>query len=569
MGGAMLRGRTLVVTAMCLAMASSGALASASEEPIAGFDVGASDPEVEEGPAVAHLHDRLERVMARTAPAPQVVTPQTYAFYPQGGVLDEDLFLHNYVDLDGSASVLDWNCGQRTYDGHQGYDSTIASFRVQDIGVPVFAVLDGVVVDVHDGEPDRNTVAAGQIGNHVILDHGGGQYTSYLHLQSGSIVPQLGESVLAGTQIALTGSSGNSSGPHLHFETTFSGRPVEPMPGPCNPGAGLWEEPVAYSATPILRSVTISSQDFGGRRGFPYDEAVPASMFARGTRTIHWRAHIASLPPASTWEIRLVDPEGTPSRPVSGDFGNPTLTGDGWYSWYYTHDLQEPGRWKVRVLVNGRKLVDAPFRVSNDAVAPNRPPHPIRVSIDAPGDSIQDVLVCRVGGALAPADPDYDLTFYRYDWRIGGTSVRTTTSAARSDLLPRATASATDTVTCIVTPSDGALDAPPATATYPSGAGSSVIARRISLSLRRHLIATGSIDGDEAAGGCVSGAPISIQRRREGSWRDVGRGVADDRGGYRLRLPDKPGMYRALAVAHGSSSIECLEAVSPATRHRH
>jgi len=51
--------------------------------------------------------------------------------------------------------VRDWACGSQSYDGHTGEDSTIRSFREVDIGVPVFAALDGKVISVQDGFYDR------------------------------------------------------------------------------------------------------------------------------------------------------------------------------------------------------------------------------------------------------------------------------------------------------------------------------------------------------------------------------------------------------------------------------
>ena len=64
---------------------------------------------------------------------------QKYAFYPQAGVLWGDIFPNNFVDLDPSTGLLDWNGGNYTYDGHQGIDTDLISFSHQGIGVPVFA----------------------------------------------------------------------------------------------------------------------------------------------------------------------------------------------------------------------------------------------------------------------------------------------------------------------------------------------------------------------------------------------------------------------------------------------
>jgi murein DD-endopeptidase MepM/ murein hydrolase activator NlpD len=83
----------------------------------------------------------------------------------------------NYVDLDPGSGIRDWDCTDITYNGHGGLDSGMPSFKRQAIGVPIFAALDGTVVEAHDGEPDMNTAMGNAPANYVILDHGGTHYT--------------------------------------------------------------------------------------------------------------------------------------------------------------------------------------------------------------------------------------------------------------------------------------------------------------------------------------------------------------------------------------------------------
>ena len=81
-------------------------------------------------------------------------------------------------------------------------------------GMPVYAVADGVVVTTN--------AWTSSYGNHVIIAHHNGLYTLYAHGQMGSICVSEGQAVKQGQQIMRVGSTGNSSGPHLHFEVRTS-----------------------------------------------------------------------------------------------------------------------------------------------------------------------------------------------------------------------------------------------------------------------------------------------------------------------------------------------------------
>lgn len=81
-------------------------------------------------------------------------------------------------------------------------------------GMPVYAVADGYVVMT------RSLTTS--YGNYIIIAHANGLYTLYAHGQAGSIAVSEGQTVKQGQQIMRVGSTGNSSGPHLHFEVRTS-----------------------------------------------------------------------------------------------------------------------------------------------------------------------------------------------------------------------------------------------------------------------------------------------------------------------------------------------------------
>ncbi len=81
-------------------------------------------------------------------------------------------------------------------------------------GQPVYAVADGVVVTAK--------ALNYSYGNYIIIAHYNGLYTLYAHGQAGSIRVSEGQYVSQGQQIMNVGSTGNSTGPHLHFEVRTS-----------------------------------------------------------------------------------------------------------------------------------------------------------------------------------------------------------------------------------------------------------------------------------------------------------------------------------------------------------
>lgn len=101
-------------------------------------------------------------------------------------------------------------------------------------GSPILAAADGIVAFAG---------RQGGYGNFVIINHslpGGKVSTAYAHIKSGGIYVRTGQRVRAGQRIAAVGSTGASTGPHLHFEVRVGGaygRAVNPRPWLENSGA--------------------------------------------------------------------------------------------------------------------------------------------------------------------------------------------------------------------------------------------------------------------------------------------------------------------------------------------
>ena len=110
--------------------------------------------------------------------------------------------------------------------GHKGIDLTL--WRGYSALSAIGAAWDGTVTDVRDGVEGFDTVRSA--GNRVTIDHGDGVVTKYYHLANGSIPVQVGDSVTAGQVIGQMGSTGYSTGAHLHFQLEIYGEPVDPQP---------------------------------------------------------------------------------------------------------------------------------------------------------------------------------------------------------------------------------------------------------------------------------------------------------------------------------------------------
>jgi MYXO-CTERM domain-containing protein len=160
--------------------------------------------------------------------------------------------IYDYYYYDhGSFLVQDYSCAGSTYDGHVGSDYSLKGDNgAIDTGFDVVAAAAGTVISTEDGYFDHCTQCGGaQCGlnfgngfaNQVYIDHGTHR-AMYGHMRTGSIAVEPGDTVTCGQVIGQVGSSGCSTGAHLHFEPqTASRQAVDPFEGECSPTATtLW-----------------------------------------------------------------------------------------------------------------------------------------------------------------------------------------------------------------------------------------------------------------------------------------------------------------------------------------
>ena len=194
---------------------------------IVGAPPAAADETVQEGtvsptggeqhtPTTADLSEALEMIEERLSTrrsSIDLLAETMRREFPGAASYASDSAPHTTPSIWPAAGYVSSPYGLR-FDGtefHQGID--IAA----DMGTPIVATADGVV-----------TAAGwnGGYGNMVDVDHGGGIVTRYGH--ASAVAVTVGQQVRRGEVIAYVGSTGRSTGPHVHYEVRVNGAPVNP-----------------------------------------------------------------------------------------------------------------------------------------------------------------------------------------------------------------------------------------------------------------------------------------------------------------------------------------------------
>lgn len=201
-----IRGR-LMVAAMAVGATAAGAYTMANSAKQAPGTVLAADQDVMGGGAIVGSTDGMQivSVSSTTNSAVHAEEVTKAAAFAQERA-EREARLQRPMFVMPTKGAWTSGFGYRWGVLHGGID--IAN----SIGTPVLAASDGVVIDVGP---------TGGYGNWVKLRHSDGTVTLYGHLSSWQV--EIGQRVWAGDQIAKMGSTGNSTGPHLHFEVLLNG----------------------------------------------------------------------------------------------------------------------------------------------------------------------------------------------------------------------------------------------------------------------------------------------------------------------------------------------------------
>lgn len=274
-----------------------------------------------------------------------------------------EAFWSNYNDVDPTSGLSDFQGRNATYNTHNAIDSRLVTFSVQDQGVEIYAALDGVVKSINDGEFDRQTAFNSSPSNSVVIDHGNGWETLYLHFRRDSVQVEVGQTVSQGDILGLVGSSGSSTAPHIHFELRRDGLPVETYYDPTT----YWESPVDYVFDNVyLVHAGITNYNPGGQHFWegPSDSQVLGQqsnigLYARGYYSgLEFNDLVQSL-----WYLPNGSLYASRSFNVNSDYSRS--------GWFWTNDVNLPtvpdlGTWRVEYRVNGEILGNEFFEVTTN-----------------------------------------------------------------------------------------------------------------------------------------------------------------------------------------------------------
>lgn len=282
----------------------------------------------------------------------------------------------NFVDHDSRfpGFTLDYQCGSRTYDLASGYNHAGTDYYLwpfpwlmMDQGdVEIVAAAPGILTGRADGNFDRNcAIASSTDPNFVRLLQDDGLTAIYLHMRNGSVTNlPIGAHVAAGDYLGTVGSSGQSSGPHLHFELRdANGTVIDPRHGQCNETPDRWTVFQPYE-DPHIDSLSTHAAEpnqivcgYVGGKNFQ-DTPNYKTVFAPGD-ALWVFASYRDQRDGQVTQFTILRPDGSvfqnwPFDPSSQNNPLPFYSGSA-YDWQYTLPADAPtGVWTITAVFQGQ-----------------------------------------------------------------------------------------------------------------------------------------------------------------------------------------------------------------------
>ncbi len=370
----MVRGGALISILLALMVPQIGLAAEVAERgggAAAGGELAVpSDDASSEISAIhAEMVTRAQRMGVTVAPQATAVGKYQFPLRSQPSARGHhEHGISNHVDLDPTTGLKAYDCGSRTYDGHQGTDLFLTPYAWDVMArkeVAVVAGLGGTIVAKQDGQFDQQCSWGGtQPANYVVLAQDDGLMGYYFHMKAGTVTTKaVGSRVATGEILGTVGSSGRSTGPHLHFELrTSSGQPIEPAHGACNTRATSWTTQAAALDTTVVRVATHTAVPPAWTGYCDKPDPKYKNTFVRGN-VVYFASYLRDQPAGVPVHMDLLRPDG--SLVFGFDAGSPSsgfYKASYWYGWYTLPSNAPLGNWRVRATLKGKRFEHV-FRV--------------------------------------------------------------------------------------------------------------------------------------------------------------------------------------------------------------
>jgi murein DD-endopeptidase MepM/ murein hydrolase activator NlpD len=225
------------------------------------------------------------------APAAPQAAPFVWPLRPAGHLTDPGYHgISGFVDHNPAYpdQLTDYNCGTRSYDLDSGYNHAGTDFflwphywnKMDNDDVEIVAAAAGTIVRKQSNYYDRNCGFGSNDWNGVIIMHDDNSFAAYIHMKSGTVTSKyVHDRVEAGEYLGIVGSSGSSTGPHLHLEVwDVNDNLIDPWGGPCNTlnSTSWWADQRPYY-DPAINQISTHSAPIGWAAECPNPDTLHAS----------------------------------------------------------------------------------------------------------------------------------------------------------------------------------------------------------------------------------------------------------------------------------------------------
>ncbi len=289
------------------------------------------------------------------------------------GVTYNDVWaISGYMDHNAGFpnQLTDYNCGTKTYDTAAGYNHLGVdiftwpfSWKMMDNNeVEIIAGASGQIIAKGGSQFDRSCNFNSNTWNAVYVQHSDGSVALYGHMKQNSLTTKnVGDMVSTGEFLGIVGSSGNSTGPHLHFEVyseiewngTGQDVLVDPYSGSCNNlnADSWWQSQKPYVDPNINAALTHSAAPVFPT--CPTTEITNESNQFEPNQMIFFAAYLRDQIAGSTINLEIIQPNNTVFEAWSYTF---TVNYSASYVYWNNNTFSIPGEWKWRVTYQGQTV---------------------------------------------------------------------------------------------------------------------------------------------------------------------------------------------------------------------